>query len=263
LSARREDWSAVEGGCRDGFDHQVSDASSALRARADTGVAVRVDLHGLQRAATATAVEALGAEHPLVASLDRVSVLSRQWLTAAGVLLAGTIGVAAGASWGALLVAAAAVVQLGLAVALAGAVGRAREQARDLIIDGACRGHVEVVAFEQRRLLSQRRRRALARGYERLLVTAERWPTILRSSRPVFDVRIVRAVAPELREIADRLGGERVSARGVALAGRLLCCGGSPLYGDELELLRGELNRIRTALEPERVAAVVADRRSQ
>jgi hypothetical protein len=261
--ARREAWSAVEGGCRNGFDHQVPDASGAPRARADAGVAVRVDLHGLQRAATAKAAEALGGDHPLVASLDRVSVLWRQWLAAAGALLVGTIGMAAGARWGALVAIAAAAAQLGLAVALGCAVERAREQARDLIIDGACRRYVELVAFEQRRLLSQRRRRALARGYEHLLVTAERWPMILRSSRPVFDVRIVRAVAPELREIADRLEGERVSARGVALARWLLCCGGSPLYGDELETLRSDLHRIRTALEPERVAAVVADRRSQ
>jgi hypothetical protein len=80
------------------------------------------------------------------------------------------------------------------------------------------------------------------------VAAAERWPRILRTARPVFNVRLVRQVAPELQEIAEFLRFVTGSARGVVLSERLLTSGASPLYGMEIDDLRSELRRIREAL---------------
>jgi len=56
--------------------------------------------------------------------------------------------------------------------------------------------------------------------------TAERWPTLLPTARPVFDPRQIRTAAPELRAIASLLRSSPVDARGVALVERLLTSGG-------------------------------------
>jgi hypothetical protein len=68
---------------------------------------------------------------------------------------------------------------------------------------------------------------------------------MLRTARPVFNVRLVRELAPELREIAALLRLDTSSARGIVLSERLLTNGASPLYGAEIDDLNHELRRIR------------------
>jgi hypothetical protein len=211
---------------------------------------------GLRRAASnlghafeqaAPAARLLGAEHPFVRALELRRVLARQSLTAAGASAIGAAGLAYGAGWALPVLVVAGVVQLVLVAGLAVVVALARERARDLIAEGCEHLPLPLLARQRRRLLDRRRRDGLARALDGLVATAERWPR-LRNPRPVFNVRLVREVVPELHEIAALLRLVTGSAPGVALSERLLTSGGSPLYGVEVDDLRSELRRIREAL---------------
>ena len=65
---------------------------------------------------------------------------------------------------------------------------------------------------------------------------------------PLFSVGVIRAVAPELRQVATLLHGEDVRVRGVAAVEWLLTSPATPLYGFRVEPLRQELGRARYLL---------------
>jgi hypothetical protein len=169
-------------------------------------------------------------------------------VTAAAVAL-GASGYVAGGRWGLPLLIGAAIVQLALGLVLALHAGLQRERARELIIAGRGELPLPVLQRERGRLQRPRRSRSHARALEELVRAAERWPTLVRSCRPVFDPQLVRAAAPQLRAIATRLRVSRVTAHTAARVERLLTSGASPLYGRELEELRAELRRIEAELD--------------
>jgi hypothetical protein len=59
---------------------------------------------------------------------------------------------------------------------------------------------------------------------------------------------VVSQVSRELAEIATLLRQDEPDAAGIALARRLLCDGGSPLYGDDVARLRDTLDLLRRRL---------------
>jgi len=179
----------------------------------------------------APAARVLGADRTFVRALNLTRVLARQSVAAAGAVAICAAGLAYGAGWAPATLAVASAVQLVLAAGIAVAVALARERARDLIAEGREHLPLPVLARQHRRLLDRRRRDDLARAFESLVATAARWPRTLKNSRPVFNVRLVREVAPELHEIAALLRVVTDSARGVVLSERLLTSGASPLYG--------------------------------
>ncbi len=193
--------------------------------------------------------ELLGPNHPLVRGNELRGDLWRQSLVTAAAALLAAIGTASGRAWGLPLLVAGGIVQLGVLVRLALLAQVQRERASELIIAG--RGGLPLTALERelRRLQRPRRRAGLADALEELVRAAERWPRIVPPARPVFDPRLVRAAAVELRAIAARLraGTDAVSA--VARVERLLTSGASPLYGREQEALRHELLRIHVELD--------------
>jgi hypothetical protein len=63
-----------------------------------------------------------------------------------------------------------------------------------------------------------------------------------------MDPKVIRPLADELRAVVALLRQGSASARGVALAERLLTDGGSALYGHDLVALREELGRLRYLL---------------
>ena len=75
-----------------------------------------------------------------------------------------------------------------------------------------------------------------------------RAPTV----RPLFDVRVIRSVAPELRPIAALLRDDHPPLQGVAAVERLLTSPFTSLYGAEVEPLRVELRRARYLLSVDR-----------
>jgi len=68
--------------------------------------------------------------------------------------------------------------------------------------------------------------------------------------RPLPDSRLIRAAAPELRQVALLLR-DSPDVRGVALVEWLLSSPATPLYGFKLEPLRQELWRARYLLAQE------------
>jgi hypothetical protein len=174
--------------------------------------------------------------------------MRRQSLVTAVAIVTGTVGFAFGTRWGLPVLIAAALIQLVLAAGIALLAQLQRERALDLIIEG--RGDLPLPALqrERRRLQRPKRRASLAHALEDFAQTAERWPTLLPSARPVFDPCQIRAASPELRAIAALLRSSAVGVRGLASVERLLTRGDSPLYGRERDELRRALERILAEL---------------
>ena len=68
-------------------------------------------------------------------------------------------------------------------------------------------------------------------------------------ARPIFSVRVIVAVAPDLATLAAQLRSADTNLRGVAAAERLLIDGTSSLYGQDENLLSEELHRIHYLLQ--------------
>jgi hypothetical protein len=188
----------------------------------------------------------LGPAHPLTRVSRATATVARQARAAALLLAAALAATADGVAWAPAADVGAALTLAGLgALALALRV-RARWEARELIARGEEHLPLAPVQRERRRLLSERARDSLAASLERVLAQAdEPWP---RFAPPLFDVRVVRAVADDLRATAKALRAGAASARGVAVAERLVSCGDSELHGGEPDRLREELRRIRFLL---------------
>jgi hypothetical protein len=183
---------------------------------------------------------------PLARAPDRRGALRRQSVAISALLATAAAGLAAGVPDATALLVAAALVQLGLASALAIDAVKERERARDLIAGGCVGSALPSIARERRRLMHRRHR--LAKAIDRVRADAARRAWTIRSSRPLFDPRVVVRVLPELEEIASLLRKDAPDAAGIALTQHLLCDGSSPLYGEDPEPLRDALVTIRRRL---------------
>jgi hypothetical protein len=123
-----------------------------------------------------------------------------------------------------------------------------RDVCLDLVIESRRGVHIRVLERERGRVAERRHRATLARSITGLVEAARRPPTRPRAV-PMFNVRVVGSVAPELCAIAERLLAAAPAVQGVALMEQLLRNGVSPLYGSEVEPLRRELGRARFLLE--------------
>jgi len=123
-----------------------------------------------------------------------------------------------------------------------------REACLVLVSQGCRSVHFGVLDRVRRRLADPRHQATLARSIIGLVEAAQCPPTRPRA-RPVFSVRVVRSVAPELGAIAERLLAAAPGLQGVALIEQLIRNGGSPLYGSDVEPLRRELGRARFLLQ--------------
>jgi len=226
-------------------------ASRPLRHRiGHSGPLRRLIRAGDRRAHDLSSVAALlGNEHRLVRTLDLLAVLQRQLLFSSLAVAGGGLALAAGVTRAAAVLAAAALVEFVLAGAIVALRSVRRDLALQLIIDG--RGDLPLRALirERRRLSNPRTQAGLARALEGVIRAAARWPRTIPTARPVFDVHQVRAATPQLKALAELLNAEPAQARAVALIERLLTCGSSPLYGEQPDELRHELELIRAELE--------------
>jgi hypothetical protein len=191
-----------------------------------------------------TPEEVLGASHPLARALDLVGVLRRQATATGPAVVASAVGAVIGVDWARPALVASVAVVFVLAVGLALAVSATRECARDLVIEGS-EVDLAVVACQRRRLLSQRQREMLADSLEGLVRWAERADREIGTSPPVCDSHVIRQTGRDLLALASDLRSATIGVRGVARTQRLLTSGTSPLFGTEVDELRGELARIR------------------
>jgi hypothetical protein len=190
----------------------------------------------------------LGTDHPLVDLLRATRTTVDQAVAIAATQAAGVGLLLTDHPWGLELLIAGTVAQLALGLRLLVQIETRHDVCRDLIIEEHAAHGVLVLERERHRLLAADRRQRLAQSFEELAATAARPLPRVPASRPYFNVRIVRPVAGELREVGSLLRSDTASVRGVALAERLLTFPGSPLWGTEAIALTEELARIKYLL---------------
>ena len=212
----------------------------------------------------AEAATVLGDDHELVHVLARRRALTVQILITSLPLAFAIVGLVRGTASASVVLGAAAVVQLGLLVAVPYFRTRTREIAEELIAAGHDTSlGLGIVEAQRRRLTSRKERERIARSLEHLIRDAQRWYTILAAHRLPPGVLSLRFTEPEARDVVALLRTDGAQARGIALTSRLLGDGASPLYGAAADDLREELRRIRHLLvaprdpspESERLAA--------
>lgn len=202
-----------------------------------------VPLHEAERA---LAEQYLGPGHPLVTSLSRSELACEQLTTTTAVQAAGVVWFTGGWSFGAWLAVGAGLAQAALACRVA-VLGRLR---RDICLELIAErgGELPLPCIERscRRLLDERALARLAASIDELTrAGCRRTPSPLLHE--LADRRVIRAVTPELREVAALLRNGP-ALRGVALVEWLLTSPTTPLYGSDVEPLRRELRRARYLL---------------
>ena len=197
----------------------------------------------------ASAEAQLGPAHPLVALLAGLQTSVEQMCVVAAVAVIGSVFLLGERrSPLALLIGAGAAEVIPIARWVTRRVA-VRDVCLDLVIENRRGVRIRVLERERRRVAERRHRATLARSITGLVEAAQR-PCTRPRALPVFNVCVVRSVAPELCAIADRLlAARRPAVQGVALMEQLLRNGVSPLYGSEVEPLRRELGRARFLLE--------------
>jgi hypothetical protein len=205
---------------------------------------------GLTAADKHAAESVLGRDHRLTRAVSCQHTLALQSAVAGLAVLAGGPGLLFDLGVATLVVVVGTVVAVFFVLAWGVTRSVTRERAQDLIAAGNDSVVVSVLARERRRLTSRKERERLASSLEGLYRDALRWYEILPRFRPPYGVLQLRHTGPELEGLTRALRRDRVRVQGVALTARFLSNGyESPLYANELEPLREELNRIRYLLE--------------
>jgi len=183
--------------------------------------------HGDPADDVAAAIEQLGERHALVRLLRASRVVAEGMLSVAGVAAGGVLEI------GLPLVVAAVIVELGLCARWLSIRSSLRSVCLELISRGEERLDLTPLLRAQGRLDSARHRARLARSIVEAVRILDHRPARVPAARPLFSLRVVRPVAPELR------GGLRAAAarrRGPARSGRR---GAAADFGGVAALRRG------------------------
>ena len=189
----------------------------------------------------------LGPDHPLVRVLQRRKLVLDWSLVVAAVLSVSLVALADGVSAALAVVLATAIVESVLACDAAMLSCSKRDRVLDLIVQGRGDLPLPAIACERRRLVDRDHQRHLAGWLDGIRSEAGH-PVRARRARPIFSVRVIVAVAPELATITAQLRSEDTGLRGVAATQRLLVDGTSSLYGQDENRLCEELHRIHYLL---------------
>jgi hypothetical protein len=192
----------------------------------------------------------LGPSHPLVRSLGRSETALQQLVTVTAAQAAGLVWLLGGWRFAVSLAVGAGVAQFLLACRVALLRRLRHDLCVELIASEDPRLPLRCLDRTRARLLSEGARERLTRSLDDLVRTAHPKSATSLAVQPLADRRVIRAVAPEMRDVASLLrSGPAV--RGVALVEWLLTSPASPLYGREVEPLRQELSRARYHLASE------------
>jgi hypothetical protein len=190
----------------------------------------------------------LGADHPLARVLERRRAVLEQSLVVAVVLSASIVALADGQPVALALVIAASIVQSVLVCSVSMLSCSRRAHVLDLIVEGRGDLPLDDLARERRCLRDRAHQHQLADWLDGIRREAEE-PLWAGRTRPIFSVRVIVAVAPDLATLAAQLRSADTNLRGVAAAERLLIDGTSSLYGQDENILSEELHRIRYLLQ--------------
>jgi hypothetical protein len=183
-------------------------------------------------------------------AIETVRYTGRQWVHVAAVLTGSAIARVERGGWALPLMCAAGSVLLVLTLLLAAYRQRERECAIGLVLDGRERIPIAAVERQRRRLLSDRTRQGLAASLEEKVCQASDRRALRARVTPVpFDRVVVLTVASEIAEVIRLLRSPCACARGVARAECLVELALSPLYGRDVDALRGEVRRVRDLLK--------------
>ena len=189
----------------------------------------------------------LGNEHPLVLAVEAHRRALERLVAVLELLLVATL---AGLGWAVWVVGSAAAVAVVAAASLWARTTTRDAEVLALIMRGRGAIPVPVVRRARERLLNADRGAALARALERLSGQPVcEWEPAIHPASPVVSGRAAAfAAASELASIAELIRAQDAGLAGFALAERLVTDGTSPLYGDDTQLLRDELARLRFLL---------------
>jgi hypothetical protein len=190
----------------------------------------------------------LGASHPLVVVLRRTETALEQLVTVTTVQATGLVLLSAGPRFGTALAIATVAAQVALGCRLAAHRLRRRQVCLELIVAGHTRLPLACIRRECRRLRGPHTSRQLADSIGELVRTATQPPGRRPITRPLADARVLRQLAPELRQIAALLRGDGVSVQGLAAVEWVLTSPATPLYGGQVDPLREALWRARYLL---------------
>jgi hypothetical protein len=234
---RREGWSAFDAAMRPPLrtSSVASRPSSVVRRRSSEGDRQLAEAF-------------LGATHPLVVALRRTETALEQLVTVTTVQATGLVLLSAGPRFATALAISTVAAQVALGCRLAALRLRRRQVCLELIVAGHTRLPLACIRRECRRLRDARTSRQLADSIGELVRTATQPPGRRAITRPLADARVLRQLAPELRQIAALLGGGGVSVRGLAAVEWLLTSPTTPLYGGQVDPLREALWRARYLL---------------
>jgi hypothetical protein len=195
-----------------------------------------------------TAEAALGGAHPLVGLLHRIEEVITQLVAVTALQGAGIVFASGGSDFGLAVAAGSAVGQIVCGCRVWAFRARRRELCLELIVAGREALPLACVQTEASHLRDRRTSLQLAASVEEILAPASRSLGPHPRDVPLFDVRVIRKVAPELRDVVSQLRDAAPGVRGVAEVELLLTSAGTPLYGAEVEPLRQELGRARYLL---------------
>jgi hypothetical protein len=190
----------------------------------------------------------LGATHPLTVVLQGWEALIDQLRSLAVMAPTGFLLSGGDLSVGLSVAIAVLVMELVLGCRFLALRAHRRELCLLLIVEGRQALPLACVEGERQRLAARPTSDQLARSLDEIVRTAAEPLTRIPASRPLFNVRLIRAVAPELRRIASLLRGEQPCVRGVAVVEWLLTSPATPLYDRDVGALRQELGRARYLL---------------
>jgi hypothetical protein len=191
----------------------------------------------------------LGAGHPLVRSLSRWETACQQLVTVTAVEAVGVVWFVGGWSFGLSLAIGAAVAQGVFASRIVFLRNGRRDLCLALIVQGGEWLPLPCIERLGRDLLDRRALGRLASSIDELVRAAGQSGSRSQLILPLADRRVIRAVAPDLREVASLLRGAP-AVQGVALVEWLLTSPATPLYGSDVEPLRAELRRARYLMTP-------------
>jgi len=156
------------------------------------------------------------------------------------ILVIAAIQVAASALWWVhssyahALMIGAGIVQLALDLRWATLRVERRGCCLELLMAGRRRLPLTALTRERERLADPRLQSRLADSFDDLAALAALNHWRRERQRPMYSQRVLAAVEPHLRDVAERLRAGDVEVRGVALLEHLVTDGASPLYGAEI-----------------------------
>ena len=157
----------------------------------------------------------LGAEHPLIDALDRCDIACCQLVSVTAVQGGALFLLVGGWRIGLSIMLAAGVVQVALCCRVWALRAARRDLCRELIIAGGGDVPLPSVKDLPRRLLDTGTQERLARSIDGVVRAAVRPRVFPGEPRPLPDARVIRAAAPELRQVASLLR-HSPDVRGVA-----------------------------------------------